>query len=179
MAKPYVISIVSGTGSSDIATDEYTVTAVAAGYDTSSISPSTITITDEADYAFTIAATGTLTLHVSDDGTEAGTPIVGATFVRCDADGTPYGDPIPSDDSGNAVFNYVPYSDGGDAPIIYYKQTASDGEHDFATTLYNVTLSSEAGTEEIFNPPPSLKNINLTDAHYEGLPIAEAEITLS
>ena len=75
MAKPYVISIVSGTGSSDIATDEYTVTAVAAGYDTSSISPSTITITDEADYAFTIAATGTLTLHVSDDGTEAGTQL--------------------------------------------------------------------------------------------------------
>lgn len=179
MAKPYVISITNGTGSSDIATDEYTVTAVAAGYDTTSISPSTITITDDADYAFTIAATGTLTLHVSDDGTEAGTPIVGATFVRCDAEGTPYGDPITSDDSGNAVFNYVPYSDGGDAPTIYYKQTASDGEHDFETTLYDITLTEETATEEIFNAPPSLKNINLTDANYAGLPIAEAEITLS
>ena len=34
------------------------------------------------DYAFTIATTGNLTIHTSDDGTDAGVPIVGATFIR-------------------------------------------------------------------------------------------------
>lgn len=57
---------------------------------------------------FKIVVLVTLTLHVSDDGTNVGVPIVGATFYRCDSEGTTYGDAVVSDDV-NAVFNYVSY----------------------------------------------------------------------
>ena len=178
MAKPYVINITNGTGTSAILNDSYSVTANVPGYDNTSILPASVDVVAGTNtYAFTIAANGTLTLHVTETGTSEGTPIVGATFVRTDASGNTYGSPITTDASGNAVFNNVPYA-STNAPLIYYKQTASDGNHEFDDTVKNTSLSEQTGTVEIINEPPATRTINLTDANYEGLPIT-GEITLN
>src|SRR5574344_33978 len=129
MAKEHLVPITNGKGSIEIVDANYNISSTTVGYDDTTILPATQEVTAGVnEYAFTIAATGTLTIHVSDDGTDAGLPIVGASFIRCDADGNTYGDPIVSDDSGNVVFNHVPHAAEG-APAIYYKQTASDGKH--------------------------------------------------
>ena len=87
MAK--IVNITNGTGTTDLINGAYTVAADVTGYDNTSINPTSITVDAETNnYAFTISATGTLTLHVTDTGTSAGTPVVGATFVRTDATGT-------------------------------------------------------------------------------------------
>ena len=169
MAKTVIIT--NGTGTVDLINDTYTVTSEVPGYDNSTINPSSITV-DEATntYAFTIAATGTLTLHVTETGTTSGTPIVGATFVRTDSAGNEYGTVITTDAEGNAVFNNVPY-DATNAPLIYYKQTASDGDHEYDNTVQNTSLTTETETVEIINQPGATRTINLTDANYENLPV--------
>lgn len=179
MAAPYVISITNGTGTKAMINGSYTTTSDTNGYDDTSILPLNPTITAGVNtYDFTIAATGTLTLHVSEDGTAEGTPIVGATFARCDGAGTAYGSEATSDEDGNAVFNYVPYA-GTSAPLIYYKQTASDGDHEFSNLLTNTSLTTSTRTIEITNTPAASRTINLTDANYEDLPIVTGEITLT
>lgn len=175
----HLIPITNGVGSKELVDGTYNVTATVNGYDASSIDPSNVEITEGVDsYDFTISATGTLTLHVSDDGTEIGVPIVGAKFHRCDAEGNTYGDETVSDDEGNAVFNNVPYAES-DAPSIYYKQIASDGEHTFDDILQSTTLTEETGVVEIQNPDAAVRTINLTDANYSGLPIENGSVTLS
>lgn len=180
MSKQHVIPITNGVGSKELANGNYTVTSLTAGYDDSTITPPEQEITEGVNtYDFTIAATGTLTLHVTDDGSDIGIPIVGAPFQRCDAEGTTYGDAIVSDDEGNAIFNNVPHSAEGNAPTIYFKQIESDGEHTFDSELQNTTLTEETQTLEIANPEATARTFNLTDANYTGLPIADGEITLS
>ena len=177
MAK--IVTITNGTGQTELINDTYTVTAEVTGYDNTTITPSSITV-DEATniYAFTISGTGTLTLHVTDTGTTAGTPIVGATFIRTDSAGTEYGSVITTDTEGNAVFNNVPFAETG-APLIYYKQTASDGDHEFDSTVQSTTLTTQTETIEITNTPGATRTINLTDANYENLPIDSGSLTLT
>ena len=177
MAK--IVDITNGTGQTELINDTYTVTAEVTGYDNASLTPSSITV-DEATntYAFTISATGTLTLHVTDTGTTAGTPIVGATFIRTDSTGTEYGNVITTDTEGNAVFNNVPFAETG-APLIYYKQTASDGDHEFDSTVQSTSLTTQTETIEIINTPGATRTINLTDANYENLPIEAGSLTLT
>ncbi|MGM9881828.1 MAG: hypothetical protein ACI31S_03175 [Bacilli bacterium] len=175
----HIIPITNGKGSKEMANGSYTVTTTTVGYDESSIDPASIDIEEGVnEYNFTIAATGTLTLHVSDDGSEIGVPIVGATFYRCDSEGNTYGEIVTSDDEGNAVFNYVPYADDG-APTIYYKQISSDGEHTFDDALQNTAMTTDTLTVEIQNSPAVERTFTVTDANYENLPIADGEITLS
>lgn len=179
MAKEHIVPITNGIGSKELDNGTYSITASISGYDNASIDPAELEVTEGTnDYSFTIAATGTLTLHVTDDGTEIGVPIVGATFYRCDAEGTTYGDPIESTEDGNAVFNNVPYAEEN-APIIYYKQTISDGEHTFDGELQNTILAEESVTIEITNPEAAARNFTLTDANYADLPIADGSITLT
>ena len=118
-------------------------------------------------------------MHVTDDGTGIGIPIVGAEFYRCDAEGTNYGDVITSDDDGNAIFNNVPYADDGSAPNVYYKQVSFDGEHVFDDALQTVTLESDAKTIEVENATAVEREFQLTDANYENLPIENGELKLS
>lgn len=178
--KDHNIPITNGKGSKELANGNYNVTSVIVGYNNDSIDPATVEITEGVNsYDFTIAASGTLILHVSDDGTDIGVPIVGATFYRCDSEGTTYGDAVVSDDDGNAIFNYVPYSAEGDAPTVYFKQTESDGEHTFNGEVQNTTLSEETLTVEIANEVAATREFNLTDANYSGLPIAVGNLTLS
>jgi len=177
MAK--IVNITNGTGQTELINDTYTVTAEVTGYDNASLTPSSITVDAATDtYAFTISATGTLTLHVTDTGTTAGTPIVGATFIRTDSTGTEYGSVITTDTEGNAVFNNVPFAETG-APLVYYKQTASDGDHEFDSTVQSTSLTTQTETIEITNAPGATRTINLTDANYDNLPIDSGSITLT
>ena len=177
MAK--TITITNGTGSGELINYTYSVTADVPGYDNSSLQPDSITVSEGKDeYSFTISSTATLTLHVTEEGTAAGTPVVGATFVRTDSEGNEYGTPITSDSSGNAVFENVPYG-ATDAPTIYFKQTASDGEHEFDTTVQSTTLTNQTGTVEIQNAVGASRTINLTDSNYKNLPIENGTLTFT
>ena len=177
MAK--VINITNGSGNADIINGSYSVTADVVGYDNTSILPASIDIVNGTNsYAFTISANGTLTLHVTEDGTEQGTPVIGATFIRTDAAGNEYGSLITSDANGDAVFNNVPYANSG-APTIYFKQTASDGNHEFDNTVQSTTLSTQTDTLQITNALGATRTINLTDANYTDLPVESGTITLN
>ena len=84
MPRPYVINISNGTGSERILNGEYSVAAAVTGYDNTSILPATQTVTEGTNsYAFTIASTGTLTLHVTENGTTIGVPPVVPFSVTC------------------------------------------------------------------------------------------------
>lgn len=177
MAK--TVTITNGTGTVELINDTYAVTASVGGYDNTSINPDSISVVSGTNsYAFTISATGTLTLHVTEDGTSQGTPIVGATFVRTDSIGTEYGNPITTDSNGDAVFNNVPFASTG-APTIYYKQTASDGDHEFDNTVQSTTMTTSTSTLEIQNTPGAERTITLTDANYSNLPLETGTITLT
>ena len=177
--KSFVVSILDGSGTAQVSNGTYNVTATASGYDNTSILPKSTTITDDVDtYDFTIAATGNLTIHVTEDGTSGGNPVQNAVFYRCDSSGTTYGDPITTDQTGTAVLANVPFvSDTG--ITIYYKQTATDNLHNFDNTLQNISMTGEAQTVEITNPLAETKTFNLKDANYDGLVINSAQITLT
>ena len=169
MAK--TVTITNGTGTAELINDTYSVTANVTGYDNTSINPNSLTVVSGTNnYAFSISATGTLTLHVTEDGTTTGTPIVGATFVRTDSAGTEYGSPITTDSNGDAVFNNMPF-DATNAPTIYYKQTASDGNHEFDATVQSTTMTTSTETIEIINQPGATRTITLTDSNYADLPL--------
>lgn len=177
MAK--IININNGQGSEELINGSYTVEANVTGYENSSINPSSINVVEGTNtYQFTIAATGTLTLHVTEDGTTTGTPIVGATFVRTDSTGTEYGSIITTDSNGDAVFSNVPFS-ATDTPTIYYKQTASDGDHEFVNTVQSTTMTTSTSIVEIQNAPGATRTITLTDANYSNLPIESGTLTLN
>lgn len=177
MAKTIEITNVSGSAS--IINGSYCVTSSVAGYDNTTINPSSVTIDQQTNtYNFTISATGTLTLHVTEDGTAQGTPIVGATFARTSFNGTEYGATITTDSNGDAVFNNVPY-DACNAPIVYYKQLTSDGDHEFNQAVQSTTLTTSTQIVEIENAPGATRKINLTDANYANLPIEDGTLTLS
>ena len=174
-----VINITNGTGTGDLINDTYSVSASVTGYNNASIDPSSISVVEGTNnYAFTIAATGTLTLHVTEDGTAQGTPIVGATFIRTDSSGNEYGSAITTDSNGDAIFNNVPF-DATNAPTIYFKQTASDGDHEFNNAVQNTTMTTSTATLQIENQPGATRTISLTDANYANLPIDGAELTFT
>lgn len=174
-----IVNITNGVGTSELINDTFTVTASAVGYDNTTIDPSTVTITENTTtYDFTIAATGTLTLHVSEDGTSSGTPVVGATFVRTDATGNEYGSAITTDGNGEAIFEHVPFATTS-APTIYFKQIASDGNHEFDSSVQQTTMTTSTETLEIENTVGATRTISLTDANYTNLPIETASLTFT
>ena len=92
MASPYSITITNGTGTESVLNDTYNVTANVTGYDNQTLTPTTVSVVEGTDtYNFKIGATGTLTIHVTEEGTTTSTPIVGAQFQRTDSTGTVYG----------------------------------------------------------------------------------------
>lgn len=179
MAKPYNVIITNGVGSSNVLNGEYSITSNTTGYNNLSIDPSTLNVVEGTnEYELKIEAEGALTLHVTETGESTGTAVIGAKFIRCDSEGNTYGTEIETDSVGNAVFNNVPY-DASNAPTIYYKQTSSDGEHEFDGTLKNITLEASTKTLEVTNTPPVSRTFKLTDKNYLGLPISTGSITLS
>ena len=179
MGKPYQINIENGEGTQRIINGNYNVTSSVNGYNNDSIFPSNIEVDkDRTEYYFTISATGTLMLQVTENATPSGIPIVGAEFYRTDQNGTIYGSPIYTNENGIAVFNNVPYSDEN-PPIIYFKQTSSDGEHSFNDEVQQTTLNEETKTIEIENLKAIVRTFYLKDSNYENLPITTGNITLS
>jgi hypothetical protein len=178
MARPYEITISNGTGTATVENSTYSVTANVPGYDNTTISPTSVTVSQStSSYNFTISATGTLTIHITEDGTASGTAVEGATLVRTDSSGTAYGTPITTDASGNAVFNNVPF--GTSTPTIYYKQTATATDHSFDDTVQSITMTNSTQTVEIENPTTNPITVNLLDANYENLQVDSGTITLS
>ena len=172
------ITITHGSGTSNLINDTYAVTSNVTGYDNTTIQPISVDIVEGTDtYAFTIAADGTLTLHVTEDGTSAGTPIVGATFIRTDATGNEYGSVITTDTNGDAIFANVPF-DTENAPTIYFKQIASDGDHEFSDAIQTTTMTTQTSTLEITNTQGATRTITLTDANYTNLPL-DGTLTLT
>lgn len=179
MAITHNIPITNGKGSKEIVVGNYNATADVQGYDSSTLMPTEVNIVDGVtQYNFTIEATGTLTLHVTDDGTNIGVPIKGATFIRCDADGKTYGNEVTSNVDGNAVFNNVPFS-ADDNITVYFKQTGSDGSHTFDNTLKNTVLNTQTATVEIENPEAALREFLITDKNYTNLPVSDGTLTLT
>ena len=177
MAK--TITITNGTGTGSLVNGSYSVTANVVGYNNDTLSPDNVQITEnENEYSFTISANGLLTLHVTEEGTPNGTPIVGATFIRTDAAGYGYGDPITTDEQGDAVFENVPYAET-DAPTLYYKQTASDGNHEFDAENQSITLNTVTNTIQIANPAGETRTIRLTDTNYANLAIESGTLTFT
>ncbi len=172
------INITNGTGKENILTGDYNVSCEVSGYDNSTINPPTVSVKAGVTvYNFTVGATGTLTLHITEDGTSSGTPIVGASIIRTDSDGNEYASAITTNDQGNAVFQNVPYT--ADGIEIFYKQTSSDGNHEFDATVKSYTMVTASATIEIQNAVPAEVTFNLTDANYENLPIQSGTLTLS
>lgn len=179
MAKPYNITITNGEGTAQVINGEYQVTANAVGYLNSSIDPTSLTINNETDtYSLTIAASGSLIIHVSDDGTETGNPIVGATFYRTDSSGNNVGNPFTTDNEGKTTITYLPFA-SENSPTVYYKQTISDGNHNFDNTVKEIILTEEETPIEIENSNPLTKTFILKDANYTDLNIQTATITLN
>lgn len=176
----YNINIDKGQGTGNIVNGNYNVEASSTGYDSTTLLPKSVEVNDTTTALnFTISATGTLTVHITEDGTSSGTSIVGAKIVRCDSSGITYGDEITTDSSGNAVFEHVPYSESDTPPTIYYKQTASDGSHNFDSALKSITLESQTKTVELENAPAKSIAFTMTDANYTGLPIETATISMN
>ncbi len=174
----YIVPITNGIGSKELIDGNYSVTSNVSGYDNNTLSPNKISVSDDVStYEFTAAATGKLTLHVSDNGTIYGVPIISASFYRCDASGKVYGEKLTTDMSGMVVFNNVPYA-VTNAPFVYFKQVEGDLEHTFNKEVQKVALVKEETTLEIENAPAPERTFKLTDANYAGLPIEDGEIIL-
>ena len=177
MAK--TVTITNGSGTSRLINGEYEVSANAVAYDNTTLNPTEINVVEGTNtYAFTISATGTLTLHVTEDGTAAGIPIVGATFIRTDSSGNEYGSAITTDSNGDAEFNNVPFAQNN-APTIYFKQTASDGDHEFDDEVQSTIMTTSTQTLQIENEPGEERTLTLMDSNYANLPIGSATLTLS
>ena len=146
MAKDHLIPITNGVGSKELLSGSYDVSVLgtyASGYDNSSINPKILNVlNNENTYNLTIVASGTLTIHVSDDGTSIGVPIIGAKFYRTDNVGNTYGEVVTSDDEDNAVLNNVPFNVTATSPIVYFIQIASDGEHTFSEEVHSATMNA-------------------------------------
>lgn len=172
------INITNGSGTANISNGTYSVSATVGGYDNNTILPKSLSVTDQTnEYNLTISAAGTLTLHVTEDGTIEGTPIIGAKFKRADSSGNMYGEEITTNSDGNAVFTNVPYA-ATDAPAIYYIQISSDGSHEFSIDTASTTLNEQTSTIQIKNELSAQRTIYLFDANYENLPIASGTITI-
>ncbi len=179
MPSPYIISIVNGTATTPVMDGSYDVTAAVTGYENATISPATVNVTAGVnDYPFTIAATGDLTLHVTQTGAAGGPVVAGATFRRCDSAGVEHGPIITSDAAGDAIFPNMPFA-AANAPNIYYKQTGSAVGHTYDTAMQTITMTAAAETLQITNALATPRTTTLTDANYTGLPIEAATITLT
>lgn len=164
------INIINGTATQNLAAGAYTATANVTGYSNATITPTNITVTaDSQTFNFTIAATGTATITLTDSVTS--TPISGATFIRCDAtNANQYGTAVTTNASGVATFANLPWGTG--APIVYIAQQTSDLSHQVDTTVKQLTLTTETGTDQaVTNIPAASQTFGLTDANYTGLPI--------
>lgn len=131
----------------------------------------TFTATEaEGSQAFTIAATGTLTLHVNETGAEDGTPVIGGTFIRCNSDGTEtYGTAKTIDASGVCTFEVVPFGTG-EAPVsVYVKLLTGNDSHNLHEDVVTASMDEESKTQYVRNAPVITQIFTFAYANCAGL----------
>lgn len=167
----YPVTITNGTGSGNLPAGQYTVTSNVTGYSNISLDPNTFTATTSTgSRAFTIAATGTLTLNVNETGASGGTPITGGTFIRCNQAGTVnYGTAKTVSALGVCTFDYVPYGDGTTPYAVYVKQLTSDSTHSIFSGVITANMSAQTQSQYVQNTPAAEQSFTFTDANYSGL----------
>ena len=174
----YDVTITNGTGSETMNKGSYSVSAIyAPGYDMTSLSPTNYTVESSGQTgAFTLSATGTLTITFNETGAEGGTPITSGTVVMTDSTGqTQYGPVIEIGSNGVATFNNVPYGSAQSAYTLYFKQLSSDENHDVYPDVFAVGMGEQTQVEYIINTPKAVsQNFTLTDANYTNLPVYNA-----
>ncbi len=177
MGRRYTVNIKDGKGTIKLVNGTYNVSATAAGYDSDSLNPQNINIIEGTDeYTFQIAASGTLTLHVTDTG-DAGTGvgIIGAKFVRTDSTGKIIGKEVITNSEGDAVFENVPFATNQSAEI-YIKQITSDGQHTFEEGVKTYKMTMDAETYQITNPDAAERTISLVDSNYASIPVKDGQV---
>lgn len=176
----YDVLITNGTGSQTMEPGTYTVSAtLAPGYDLTSLQPASYTVDPATPSgAFTLSASGTLTITFNETGAEGGTPITSGTVVMTDASGnTQYGSVVNIDANGVATFNNVPYGSTQAAYTLYFKQLTSDENHNVYPDVFAVGMGAETQSEYVINTPKTVEqNFTLTDANYTGMPINSANL---
>ena len=174
----YTVTIKNGTGSQMMNPGAYTVSSsYAPGYDMETLTPTNFTSTSSTQTtAFTLSASGVLTIIFNETGAEGGTPISSGTVVMTDSTGTiQYGPVVNINSNGTAVFNNVPYGSAQSAYTLNFKQLTSDENHSIYGQVFTVGMGAETQTEYILNSLKSkTQNFTLTDANYTGLPIENA-----
>ena len=176
----YNVTIINGTGSQTMETGNYSVSAVyAPGYDMETLTPTSFTASSTSTTgAFTICASGTLTITFNETGAVGGIPITSGTVVMTDSTGTKeYGSPVGIDSNGTAVFNNVPYGSAQSAYSLYFKQLTSDENHNVFEDVFVVGMGDKTQQEYVLNTlKSSLQNFTLTDANYPELPVYNANL---
>ncbi len=165
----YNVTITNGTGSQQMQTGTYAVTAEAAGYDVSTLTPTSFTATDTPQtQAFTLSANGTLTFVVNETGAAGGTPITSGSLIMTDATGAEeYGQAVEIGADGNAVFANVPYGSTTEPFTLYFKQLESDDTHNPATGVITVSMTAQTQTEYVQNTAAAEQTFTLRDANYD------------
>lgn len=168
----YLVPITNGTGSQRLPIGAYNVTADVTGY-TGVLDPTTFTATgSDGSQAFTIAATGTLTLNVNETGASGGTPVTSGTCIRCSQDGTTtYGTAKTISATGDCIFDHVPFGTAGTPATFYVKQLTSDDTHNIYSGVITVSMEAETQTNYVQNTLAANQSFTLTDAYYSGLNI--------
>lgn len=176
----YNVTIANGTGTQTMNAGTYTVSAsYAPGYDMSTLAPTTFTAgLTPATGAFTLSATGTLTITFNETGEAGGIPVTSGSVVMTDATGeTEYGTAVQIDSTGTATFNNVPYGSPEAAYTLYFKQLTTDENHNIYAGVFVVGMGASTQQEYVVNTPKSaLQNFTLTDAIYTNLPVYNATL---
>ncbi len=169
----YIVTITNGAGSELLPAGNYNVAASVPGYD-GLLDPSTFEATAlEGAQAFTLAATGTLTLTVNETGASGGTPITDGTFIRCSQDGlTEYGAAKDVDGSGICIFDHVPFGESESPYTFYIKQLTSDKTHNVHTGVIAVEMQASTQEEYVQNTLAAEQSFTFADANYSGLTLS-------
>ena len=168
----YLVPITNGAGSQRLPIGNYTVTAAVTGY-TGALDPTAFTATSSpGSQAFTIAATGTLTLNVNETGAEGGTAVTGGTFIRCNQNGSAtYGTEKTVSGAGVCTFDHVPFGTAETPATFYVKQLTSDSTHNIYTGVITVSMAAETQAQYVQNTLAANQSFTLTDEYYSGLNI--------
>ena len=146
------------------------------------LSPTSYTVSSSSSTgAFTLSASGTLTIVFNETGAQGGTPITSGSVVMTDSTGeVQYGSVVTIDSNGTAIFNNVQYGSAQSPYTLYFKQLTSDEDHNIYESVFTVGMGAQTQTEYILNTPKeTTQNFTLTDANYSGLPVANAVLNFT
>ena len=179
----YDVLITNGSGSKNMELGTYDVTATyAPGYDLTTLEPTSYTVNAAGQTgAFTLSASGTLTITFNETGAAGGTPITSGTVVMTDSTGAAqYGPIVEVDENGVATFENVPYGSAQSAYTLYFKQLTSDEDHNIYPDVFAVGMGDETQAEYVINTPKAVEqNFTLTDSNYTGMPIDTANLNFA